>query len=72
MSNIKGEMKTEMDQLRTEICRRPAQMMVYPAPLDDMVKLTFAGNKWENSMEFWSIAKNKWKKLVVILMKTRK
>ena len=52
MSNMKEEVKTEMDQLRTELCRRPAQRMVYPAPLKDMVKLVFAGNKWENSMEF--------------------
>ena len=37
---------------RQELCRRPAQMMVYPAPLEDMVKLAFAENKWGNRMEF--------------------
>ena len=25
--------------------------MMYPAPVEDRVKLTFAGNKWENRME---------------------
>ena len=52
MTNIKEEVKTEMDQLRAELHRRPVQMMVYPTLLEDRVKLTFEGNKWENSMKF--------------------
>ena len=46
------EGKIEMDQLRDELPRRPAQMTMYPAPVEEKVKLTFAGNEWENSMEF--------------------
>ena len=41
-----------MDQLWAELRRRSAQMMVYSTPLEDRVKLTFAGNKWDNPMEF--------------------
>ena len=49
---MKEEVKTEMDQLRAELRRRPAQMMMYLAPVEERVKLTFARNKWENSTEF--------------------
>ena len=52
ITNIKKEVKIEMDQLWAELHRRPAQMMIYPTLLEDSVKLTFAGNKWENPMEF--------------------
>ena len=61
---MKEEVKTEMDQLRAELRRRPAQMMVYPAPLEDRVKLTFAGNKWENSMEFLVNCEKKMEKIL--------
>ena len=56
MSNMKEEVKIEMDQLRAELRRRPAQMTMYPAPVEERVKLTFAGNKWENSMEFLTLS----------------
>ena len=61
MTNIKEEVKIEMDQLRAELCRRPAQMIMYPAPLEERVQLTFAGNKCQNTLNSWQITKKKWK-----------
>ena len=45
VSNIKDQVKSEMDQLREELRKRTAPMMMYPAPVEDRIKLTLAGNK---------------------------
>ena len=41
-----------MDQLWEELRKHPVPMMMYPAPIEDRIKLTFTGNKWENSLKF--------------------
>ena len=60
---MKDHMKSEMDQLREELRRRPAPMKMYTAPVEDRIKLTFAGNKWENSMEFLSNCEKEMEKI---------
>lgn len=52
ISYIKEDLKKEVDKLRTELRKRPAQMMVYPGAWDDRLQLTFAGNRSENPIEF--------------------
>ena len=49
---MKEEVRSEMKQLREELRRRPTQTMMFSAPIEERNKITFAGNKWENSMEF--------------------
>ena len=60
---MKDQVKSEMDQLREELRRRPAPMMMYPAPVEERVKLTFAGNKWDNRMEFLSNCEKEMEKI---------
>ena len=62
VSHMKEEVRNEMKQLKEELRRRPMQTMMFSAPTEERNKITFAGNKWENSMEVWRILRKRWRR----------
>ena len=52
MNTLKEDLRGEVERLRTEIKRRPAQMMMYPTQIEERTKLVFKGLKTDNPIEF--------------------
>lgn len=51
INTLNEDLRGEVKRLRTEMTRKPAQMMVYPINVEERTKLVFKGLENDNPIE---------------------